>query len=64
MLDQMQDRTPGQLTSARLDFYKFGQCNNVDKLIYDEAPWQLWKVFGVHFHALRMNALLNIGFKE
>jgi hypothetical protein len=64
MLDQMQDRTPGQLTSARLDLYKFGQCNNVDKLIYDEAPWQLWKVFGAHFHALRMNALLNIGFKE
>jgi hypothetical protein len=36
----------------------------VDKLIYDEAPWQLWKVFGAQIYALRMNALLILGFKE
>jgi hypothetical protein len=33
----------------------------VDKLVYDKAPWQLWEVFGAHFHALRINALMILG---
>lgn len=38
--------------------------NKVDSLVYDKAPWQLWEVFGAHFHALRINALLILGFRE
>jgi hypothetical protein len=36
----------------------------VDELIYDKAPWQLWEVFGAHYHALRINALLILGIDQ
>jgi hypothetical protein len=36
----------------------------VDSLVYDKAPWQLWEVFGAHFHALRINALIILGFTQ
>jgi hypothetical protein len=38
--------------------------DKVDNLVYDKAPWQLWEVFGAHFHALRINALMILGSKE
>jgi hypothetical protein len=36
----------------------------VDNLVSDKAPWQLWEVFGAHFHALRINALIILKFRE
>jgi hypothetical protein len=36
----------------------------VDNLVSDKAPWQLWEVFGAHFHALRINALIILEFRE
>jgi hypothetical protein len=38
--------------------------NKVDNLVYDKAPWHLWEVFGAHFHALRINALMILEFRE
>jgi hypothetical protein len=36
----------------------------VDNLESDKAPWQLWEVFGAHFHALRINALIILKFEK
>ena len=39
--------------------------SKVDDFMYDQAtPWQLWEVFGAHFHALRINALMVLGSEE
>jgi len=38
--------------------------DKVDSLVYDKAPWQLWEVFGAHFHALRINSLIILGSRE
>jgi hypothetical protein len=32
--------------------------------VYDNSQWKLWTVFGAHFHALRINALMVLGFEE
>lgn len=37
-----------------------GLIKQVDMLIYEKEPWQLWEVFGAYFHALRINSLLII----
>jgi hypothetical protein len=36
----------------------------VDNLMYDKTPWQLWAVFRAHLHALRLNALMILGFEK
>jgi hypothetical protein len=36
---------------------------NVDDIIFDVDPWNLWKTFGAYFHVLRINSLLLIGRK-
>ena len=39
--------------------------SNVDDMVYSSLrPWQLWEVFGAHFHALRINALMILGHKK
>ncbi|KAH9119668.1 hypothetical protein LEN26_011502 [Aphanomyces euteiches] len=38
-----------------------GLIQKVDCLIYDKQIGALWKVFGAHFHALRINAFIIIG---
>ena len=39
--------------------------SKVDDFMYDKAtPWQLWEVFGAHFYALRINALMILGDTE
>ncbi|KAH9145158.1 hypothetical protein AeRB84_010926 [Aphanomyces euteiches] len=38
-----------------------GLIRKVDCLIYDKQIGALWKVFGAHFHALRINAFIIIG---
>jgi hypothetical protein len=34
----------------------------VDDQLYEKPAWQIWEIFGAYFHALRINALLILGF--